>query len=118
MSKVYVTSLQDNLKSGTFRSALILANKTPNTEIEFSVSGVIYLKSSLPTISYPTIITASFNNSPSIEINCCKHHGLCVNAVLGSVVINGLSITNAKNAAITLMSNNNLLKNHCFFSDK
>ena len=111
MSKVYVTSLKDNLKKGSLRFAITNANITPNTQIVFSVFGTIFLKKSLPTLTYPTTIIADYNNSPSIEINCCKNSGLCINAVLGGVIIKGLSITNAANAAITLLSNNNMIEN-------
>jgi hypothetical protein len=58
-----VTSAADDGRAGTLRAAIIAANKSPGSEIEFDIPGsgtspvVITLQSALPALTAPTIVS-------------------------------------------------------------
>ena len=112
----YVSTLDDNDSPNTFRTAICQANQNEISQIIFLISGQIILGKELPSIISQVIIDGTqitgYIKNPLIEIDSNQFNGLFLEKNSHNSVINGLSITNAKNSGITMRSNGNLLINN------
>lgn len=110
--KVYiVTSLEDTAKEGTLRNAILQSKKNKISIITFSISGVIKLHSSLPTITSTVTIDATnapnYTGTPVVEIDCNGHDGLILENDSDKSSIQALSITRSSGCGILVKSNEN-----------
>lgn len=110
--KVYiVTSLEDTAKEGTLRNAILQSKKNKISIITFSISGVIKLHSSLPTITSTVTIDATnapnYTGTPVVEIDCNGHDGLILENDSDKSSIQALSITRSSGCGIFVKSNEN-----------
>ena len=108
MATYSVTNL-NNSGAGSLRAAIQAADAAggPAT-IDFSVNGVINLKSALPVITAPVTIdgdsapTHTAGGPPVVEVNFNHHSGLTFGAGSDGSQLLGLSIAGAKGDGVTL----------------
>jgi hypothetical protein len=102
-----VMNLQ-NAGTGSFRQALIEANKQPGADtIDFDVAGTIRIsRSSLPAITSTVTIDGTtapgFNGSPVVTINFQGSRGLDFARGADGSTLSSLSLVRAANAGVTL----------------
>ena len=112
----YVTNLNDS-GEGSFRSCLINANNTNDSQILFNVSGTIKIQSKLPNItSQVKIIGTSApnyksNNKPVVTINFNNNSGLVLETGSNNSYISGLTFKYSNYNGITFISSYNKIIN-------
>ena len=119
---ISVTTVQDNGSNsnptpGSLRAAIIQANNTPNSTIDFAFSSgtspfVINVNTNpLPSIVQPTTIDGT--TDPVVEINGLGQtfDGLTLANGSGGSAITGLTVSNFKGAGIHVQSSGDTIKN-------
>ena len=107
LATLTVTNLQ-NAGTGSFRQAIIEANKRPGADtIEFGVAGTIRISgASLPTITGSVTINGAtapgFNGSPVVTIDFQGSKGLNFAKGADGSTVSSLALVRAGNAGVTL----------------
>lgn len=105
-----VRTTNDSPEPGTLRWALERANIEPGSTINFEVSGMISLKSPLPTVANPTTINGNsvpdFNGTPRVGIDFAGQPGLTIANGANASSILSLALVNASGPGITLAASN------------
>ena len=112
----YVTNLNDS-GEGSFRSCLINANNTNNSQILFNLSGTIKIQSNLPNVTAQVKIVGTSapnykkNNTPVVIIDFNNNNGLVLSINSNNCYISGITFKNSNYNGITVISSYNKIIN-------